>query len=276
MTRTEAELENPWAAYGWMLSAMWLVFLVYPLIGAVNSDRSLALKLLGTLAMAAFGAVYVWAMTQNYTAEGKPVGLRTSVGWFTVLLALLLASTPVIGLETDLEVVAQVGRGDEVLAAVRTTSPDVCLLDIETPGLDGIAVAELLARERPGVRSLVVTTFGRLGYVRRALEAGASGFIVKDAPAAELAAAIRRVHQGLRVVDPALAAESLFGGSSPLTSRERDVLRLAIEGHRSPEIARRIHLSAATVRNHLSSAIAKTGTATAVEAAREAQRRGWL
>lgn len=99
MTRTEAELENPWAAYGWMLSAMWLVFLVYPLIGVANSDRSLALKLLGTLAIAAFGAVYVWAMTQNYTAEGEPVGLRTSVGWFAVLLALLFASTPVIGLE---------------------------------------------------------------------------------------------------------------------------------------------------------------------------------
>lgn len=134
------------------------------------------------------------------------------------------ALAALLDLETDLEVVAQVGRGDEVLGAVRVTSPDVCLLDIEMPGLDGLEVASQLAREAPGVRSLIVTTFGRPGYVRRALEAGASGFVVKDAPASELAEAVRRVHAGLRVVDPALATESLYGGASPLTARERETL----------------------------------------------------
>ena len=186
------------------------------------------------------------------------------------------ALAALLDLETDLEVVAQVGRGDEVLGAVRVTSPDVCLLDIEMPGLDGLEVASQLAREAPGVRSLIVTTFGRPGYVRRALEAGASGFVVKDAPASELAEAVRRVHAGLRVVDPALATESLYGGASPLTARARETLQLAMEGHRAPDIAARLFLSPGTVRNHLSSAIAKTGTSTAVEAAREAQSRGWL
>lgn len=186
------------------------------------------------------------------------------------------ALAALLDLETDLEVVAQVGRGDEVLGAVRASSPDVCLLDIEMPGLDGLEVARLLAREAPGVRSLIVTTFGRPGYVRRALEAGASGFVVKDAPASELAEAVRRVHAGLRVVDPALATESLYGGASPLTARERETLLLAMEGHRAPDIAARLFLSPGTIRNHLSSAIAKTGTSTAVEAAREAQSRGWL
>lgn len=186
------------------------------------------------------------------------------------------AMAALLNLESDLEVVAQVGRGDEVAEAVRAYTPDVCLLDIEMPGLDGIEVAALLHREVPAVRSVIVTTFGRPGYVRRALESGASGFVVKDAPASELADAVRRVHAGLRVVDPALAAESLFGGASPLTDREVDVLRLALEGRRAPEIAKRLYLSAGTVRNHLSSAIAKTATTTAVEAAREAQRCGWL
>ncbi|MCH8614221.1 response regulator [Arsenicicoccus dermatophilus] len=186
------------------------------------------------------------------------------------------ALAALLSLEPDLEVVAQVGRGDEVLPAVLRTRPDVCLLDIEMPGLDGIAVAAQLAHDTTGVRSLVVTTFGRPGYVRRALEAGASGFVVKDAPACELAEAVRRVHAGLRVVDAALATESLYGGASPLTAREVDVLRLALEGHRAPAIASRLFLSAGTVRNHLSSAITKTSTATAVEAAREAQQRGWL
>ncbi|WP_216593683.1 response regulator transcription factor [Arsenicicoccus sp. oral taxon 190] len=186
------------------------------------------------------------------------------------------AVAALLDLEPDLQVVAQVGRGDEVLDAVRQAAPDVCLLDIEMPGADGIEVTRRLAREAPGVRSLVVTTFGRPGYVRRALEAGASGFVVKDAPAAELADAVRRVHAGLRVVDPALATESLFGGASPLTAREEQVLRLALEGHRAPAIGATLFLSAGTVRNHLSSAITKTGTTSAVEAAREAQSRGWL
>lgn len=186
------------------------------------------------------------------------------------------ALATLLNLEPDLEVVSEVARGDEVLAAVQANSPDVCLVDIEMPGLDGILVVAELARHAPQVRVLVVTTFGRPGYVRRALDAGAAGFVVKDAPAADLAEAVRKVAAGLRVVDPALATQSLLGGNSPLSARERDVLRLALEGHRAPEIARRLFLSAGTVRNHLSSAIAKTHATSAVEAAREAQQQGWL
>src|SRR5690606_27784155 len=147
---------------------------------------------------------------------------------------------------------------------------------IEMPGMDGIEVAALLRREVPTTRSLVVTTFGRPGYLRRALEAGASGFVVKDTPAGELADAVRRVHSGLRVVDPALAAESLVGGPNPLTEREQAVLREALEGATVATIATRVHLSPGTVRNYLSSAIAKTGTSTRYEAARVAQEHGWL
>jgi len=186
------------------------------------------------------------------------------------------ALSALLGLEPDLEVVAEVGRGDEVLDAARLHHPDVCLLDIEMPGMDGIAVAAQLASELPEVRSLIVTTFGRPGFLRRALEDGASGFVVKDTPAAELAEAVRSVHAGRRVIDPALAAESIAGGHNPLTERERDVLRAALEGAPVAAIATRVHLSPGTVRNYLSSAIGKTGTATRVEAARFADRHGWL
>lgn len=186
------------------------------------------------------------------------------------------ALAALLNLEPDLEVVAEVGRGDEVVGTARSSRPDVCLLDIEMPGADGIQVAADLAREVPETRSLIVTTFGRPGYLRRALEAGASGFVVKDTPAGELAEAVRRVHSGLRVVDPVLAAESLVGGSNPLTDGERAVLREALEGATVAAIAGRVHLSQGTVRNYLSSAIAKTGTATRFEAARAAQRNGWL
>lgn len=186
------------------------------------------------------------------------------------------ALAALLDLEPDLEVVAQVARGDEVLPAVREHHPDVCLLDIEMPGLSGIDVAAQLAEQVPKVRSLIVTTFGRPGYVRRALDAGASGFVVKDADADALADVVRRVARGLRVVDPQLAAQSLLDGPSPLTDREREVLHWAAQGLRAPQIAARVHLSAGTVRNHLSSAIAKTHTTSAVEAAVESQRRGWL
>ena len=186
------------------------------------------------------------------------------------------ALAALLGLEGDLEVVAQVGRGDEVVAAAREHDAEVCLLDIEMPGMDGIAVAAALAAELPDCRSLIVTTFGRPGYLRRALEAGAGGFVVKDTPAPELADAVRRVHAGLRVVDPALAAESLVGGQNPLTDRERDVLREALEGSTVATIATRLHLSPGTVRNYLSSAIGKTGADTRVQAARAAQQNGWL
>ena len=186
------------------------------------------------------------------------------------------ALAALLALEPDIEVVAEVGRGDEVLAAARASGAEVCLLDIEMPGADGIEVAALLAEQLPGCRSLMVTTFGRPGYLRRALEAGASGFVVKDTPARELAEAVRRVHAGLRVVDPSLATESLLGGPNPLTERERAVLREALDGATVAVLSSRLHLSQGTVRNYLSSAIGNTGTATRAEAARSAEERGWL
>ena len=186
------------------------------------------------------------------------------------------ALAALLDLETDLSVVAQVGRGDEVVAAARSSQADVCLLDIEMPGLTGLEVAERLRTELPDVRSLIVTTFGRPGYVRRALDAGAAGFVVKDTPARELADAVRRVHAGLRVVDPDLATESLMSGPSPLTTRESEILRLAIDGSPVSVIAARAQLSVGTVRNHLSAAIGKTGATTRAEAARVAQANGWI
>jgi two-component system response regulator DesR len=186
------------------------------------------------------------------------------------------AMAALLGLEEDLEVVAEVGSGDEVLEAARRTRPDVAVLDVEMPGLDGISAAALLTRELPGTRVLIVTTFGRPGYLRRALDAGASGFVVKDTPSHELAAAVRTVAAGGRVVDPSLATEVVIGGPNPLTDRERQVLGEALEGHSAPAIATRVHLSPGTVRNHLSSAIGKTGTSNRVEAARRAQDLGWL
>jgi two-component system response regulator DesR len=186
------------------------------------------------------------------------------------------ALAALLALEPDLEVVAEVGRGDEVVDAAGSSGADVCLLDIEMPGVDGIAAAAAVRSALPGVRTLVVTTFGRPGYLRRALEAGASGFVVKDTPARQLAEAVRRVHAGLRVVDPSLATESLVDGANPLTDREREVLGVALRGGTVAAIAGVVHLSQGTVRNHLSSAIGKTGTSTRAEAARVAQDRGWL
>ncbi|MBW4040968.1 MAG: response regulator transcription factor [Acidobacteria bacterium] len=186
------------------------------------------------------------------------------------------ALASLLGLERDLEVVAQVGRGDEVLEAAIRTGADVALLDVEMPGADGIAAARALAAELPSCRSLIVTTFGRPGYLRLALEAGASGFVVKDTPSATLAAVVRRIAAGERVVDPALAAESLAVGASPLSGRERDVLLAFRDDGAAPAVARRLHLSEGTVRNHLSAAIGKTGTRNAAEAVRVAAERGWL
>lgn len=186
------------------------------------------------------------------------------------------ALAALLGLEHDIEVVAQVGRGDEVVEAARASEADVALLDIEMPGIDGIAAASLLRSEVPGCRALIVTTFGRPGYLARAMQAGASGFVVKDTPAAELADAVRRVSLGLRVVDPALAAESLAQGDSPLTERETDVLSAARDGGSIADIARTVHLSEGTVKNHLSSAIGKTGGRNRADAVRVAVERGWL
>ena len=186
------------------------------------------------------------------------------------------ALAALLELEPDLDVVAEVGRGDEVVDRARESGADVCLLDIEMPGLDGIAAAAAVRDSLPGVRTLIVTTFGRPGYLRRALEAGAAGFVVKDTPARQLAEAVRRVHAGLRVVDPSLATESLVDGANPLTDREREVLRVARGGGTVASIAAVVHLSPGTVRNHLSSAIGKTGTSTRAEAAVVAENRGWL
>jgi two-component system, NarL family, response regulator DesR len=186
------------------------------------------------------------------------------------------ALAALLALEEDFVVVAQVGRGDEVVEAARAERPDVALLDIEMPGIDGLAAAAALRQEVPDCKALILTTFGRAGYLRRAMEAGALGFIVKDAPAEQLAEAVRRVAAGERVVDPALAAATLAGGPSPLTARERDVLAAARGGTTVGDIAGKLFLSEGTVRNYLSSAIAKTGVRNRVEAVHVAEERGWL
>ncbi|MFG2074138.1 response regulator [Nonomuraea maritima] len=177
-----------------------------------------------------------------------------------------------LGLEDDIDVVAEVGRGDEVLAAVREHAPDVVLLDIEMPGMSGLEVAERL-RDR---KVVIVTTFARPGYLSRALDAGVAGYVVKDAPAAELAATVRRVMAGERVVDPKLAVTALTTGPNPLTQREAEVLRTAAGEATVADIARRLFLTEGTVRNYLSSAIGKTGARNRAEAVRVAEQRGWL
>lgn len=179
-------------------------------------------------------------------------------------------------LEEDLTVVASVATGDEVLPAALAHRPDVALLDVEMPGLDGLAAAALLGEHLPSCRSLILTTFGRPGYLRRAIEAGAAGFLVKDAPVDDLATAIRRVADGGRVIDPALAATALADGASPLTARERDVLLAARSGATAAEMAGRLFLSEGTIRNYLSAAITKLGARNRAEALRTATERGWL
>ena len=186
------------------------------------------------------------------------------------------ALAALLALEPDLQVVAEVGSGDEVVAACQAHDVDVALLDVEMPGLNGIEATARLKAVRPATRVLIVTTFGRPGFLRRALQSGADGFVVKDTPARQLADAVRRVHAGLRVVDPTLAADSLVVGESPLTARESDVLRQAQGGATIAAVAKALVLSEGTVRNHLSSAIRKTGAATRAEAARIAQENGWL
>jgi two-component system, NarL family, response regulator DesR len=186
------------------------------------------------------------------------------------------ALASLLQLEGDLEVVAQVARGDEVVAATRDSAPDVALLDIEMPGGDGLTAAGQLADALPDVRVVILTTFGRPGYLRRAMESGARGFVLKDAPASELATAIRRVMAGERVLDPALAAAALAEGESPLTPRETEVLAAARGGEPVAGLAGRLHLSAGTVRNYLSSAMQKLGAHSRAEAVRVAEDKGWL
>jgi two-component system, NarL family, response regulator DesR len=186
------------------------------------------------------------------------------------------ALAALLAFEPDLEVVAQASSGNEALTAAAETRPDVALLDIEMPEIDGIDVAARLRRELPECTILILTTFGRPAYLRRAMEAGASGFLVKDAPAERLANAIRRAVRGERIVDPELAAAALQDRESPLTQRERDVLDAGAGGSPVSEIARRLHLSEGTVRNYVSTAIGKTGARNRTEAWRIARERGWL
>jgi two-component system, NarL family, response regulator DesR len=186
------------------------------------------------------------------------------------------ALASLLSLEDDIEVVAEVERGDFVLEAARRAAPDVALLDIEMPGRDGIALAGDLARELPATRTLILTTFGRPGYLRRALENGAHGFLLKDAPAGQLADAVRKIAQGERVIDVQLAADAIAEGPSPLTQRELDVLAAATPQATAADVADRLHLSEGTVRNYLSAAIRKTGARNRNDARAIAIGKGWL
>ncbi|MFD8966653.1 response regulator [Streptomyces sp. NPDC059568] len=203
-------------------------------------------------------------------ATSVRVLLAEDQGMLRGALALLL------GMEPDIEVVAQVATGDAIVETALVSRPDVALLDIELPGISGLDAAALLRDEVPDCRVLILTTFGRPGYLRRAMEAGAAGFLVKDGPVEELAAAIRRVLTGETVIDPALAAAALSAGPNPLTAREREVLNTSVDGATVADVAARLQLSESTVRNYLSSAIGKTGTRNRMEAVRAARRQGWL
>jgi two-component system response regulator DesR len=186
------------------------------------------------------------------------------------------ALAALLALEPDLEVVGRAQDGAEALALARTLRPDVVVTDIEMPGMTGLELAQSIREEMGGaVRVVIVTTFARPGYLRRALDAGVSGYLLKEAPAEQLARALRSVHAGGRAIDPQLAADA-WGDPDPLTERERQVLRRAGEGQSGPEIARALHLSEGTVRNYLSEAISKLGAGNRVEAARIARAKGWL
>jgi two-component system response regulator DesR len=185
------------------------------------------------------------------------------------------ALAALLSLEDDIEVVAQASDGTAALAMVREHQPDVLITDVEMPQMSGLDVAQLL-RGQTRARVIVLTNFARAGYLRRALEAGVSGYVLKAQPAHELADAVRRVHRGLRVIDPQLAAESWNADVDPLTSRQREILQLATEGARTADIAAKLGISAGTVRNYLSEAISKLGAANRIEAARIARDKGWL
>jgi len=186
------------------------------------------------------------------------------------------AIAALLALEEDIEIVAEASRGDEVVALALESGPDVALLDVEMPGGDGLDAAAALREKLPSCRVIILTTFGRAGYLKRAMENGATGFLLKDAPSSELAKAIHRVMRGDRVVDPDLAALALSAGDNPLTEREREVLAASEGGATIEDVAARLYLSEGTVRNYLSAAIKKLGTRNRVEAARLAQQRGWL
>jgi two-component system, NarL family, response regulator DesR len=186
------------------------------------------------------------------------------------------ALAALLELEGDIQIAAQVGRADEVVEHALASRPDVALLDIEMPGGDGLQAAASLRQALPTCRVLILTTFGRPGYLRRAMESGAVGFLLKDAPAAQLATAIRRAVAGERIVDPTLASAALSDGNNPLTEREREALAAASHGASVAEIAAALYLSEGTVRNYLSTAIQKLGAQNRVEAAHIAEQKGWL
>jgi two-component system, NarL family, response regulator DesR len=186
------------------------------------------------------------------------------------------ALAALLSLEGDIEIIAEVGRGDEVVTVALATKPDVALLDIEMPGIDGITAAAALHAQLPSCRVLILTTFGRPGYLRKAMESGVVGFLLKDAPSTQLATAIRRAVAGERIVDPTLAMAALSEGNNPLTERERDVLAAATGGASIAEIAASLFLTEGTVRNYLSVAIQKLGARNRIEAAHIAEQKGWL
>jgi two-component system, NarL family, response regulator DesR len=186
------------------------------------------------------------------------------------------ALAALLRLEDDIEVVAELSQGDQVLPTALNSQPDVALLDIEMPGMNGLSAAQELHKNIPACRIVILTTFGRSGYLRQAMESGAVGFLLKDAPADQLAVAIRRVMAGERVVDPDLALTALSDGNNPLTGRERDVLRASLDGASIADIATQFYLSEGTVRNHISTAIQKLNARNRMEAAHLAQEKGWL
>jgi two-component system, NarL family, response regulator DesR len=204
----------------------------------------------------------------------KPAPVRLLLAEDQVMIREALAA--LLSFEGEFEVVAQVGRGDEVVAAAEKTRPDVAVLDIEMPGLDGLTAAAELKRHLPDTKIVILTTFGRPGFLRRAMESGVSAFLVKDSPADKLTQAIRRVLAGERVIDPDLAAAALADGLNPLTPRERDVLGASADGSTIAQIAGQLFLSEGTVRNYLSACIQKTGARNRVEARKIASERGWL
>jgi two-component system, NarL family, response regulator DesR len=213
-------------------------------------------------------------VTQRSGPAGERAPIRVLIAEDQAMIREALAA--LLSFEDDLEVVAQVGRGDEVVAAAVDHEADVALLDIEMPGMDGLSAAAALRRAKPSVKIVILTTFGRPGFMRRAMESGVSAFLVKDSPADKLAQTVRTVLAGGRVIDPDLAAAALAEGDNPLTQRERDVLAASADGSMISEIATRLYLSEGTVRNYLSACIQKTGARNRAEALRIASERGWL
>ena len=209
------------------------------------------------------------------TAPSKsPTPIRVLLAEDQTMLRGALAA--LLNLESDITVIAQATNGREALKLARQHTPDVVITDIEMPERSGLELADDLKNAGPGPRVIILTTFARPGYLRRALDAGARGYLLKDRPASELAEAVRRVHAGMRAIDPALAAEAWSAEQDPLSDRDRQILRRAGDGRSSGEIAAELHLSEGTVRNYLSDAIAKLGAANRVDAARIARDRGWL